>query len=238
MACTNGFCSTFQYTTIFYVDWKPTQYIQQYVLKHHCCIQLIEYTFVTKGLFFTHTWKVAANLNSLASEVSPAMATPTWLSIERIFFWWADSSDAALCWGRSNIQVKFNRQQGQVPNWSGTAPSGHHDIIASFLIPTGQTPLKFLVWKPYSSSHLVVQPVFYVPTVAVVAGFHCVHESKLPTKCPNCNSAHSINICMHTSSSPNVITHKCDSGHDLLVSLCATVHYHEHVSANSAPTQI
>ena len=66
--------------------------------------------------FFTHTWKVAANLNSLASEVSPAMATPTWLSIERIFFWWADSSDAALCWGRSNIQVKFNRQQGQVPN--------------------------------------------------------------------------------------------------------------------------
>ena len=150
MACTNGFCSTFQYTTIFYVDWKPTQYIQQYVLKHHCCIQLIEYTFVTKGLFFTHTWKVAANLNSLASEVSPAMATPTWLSIERIFFWWADSSDAALCWGRSNIQVKFNRQQGQVPNWSGTAPSGHHDIIASFLIPTGQTPLKFLVWKPYS----------------------------------------------------------------------------------------
>ena len=97
----------------------------------------------------------------------------------------------------------------------------------------GQTCIKFLVWKPYSSSHLVVQPVFYIPTVAVVAGFHCVHKSKLPAKCPNCNSAHSINICMHTSSSPNVITHKCDSGHDLLVSLCATVRYHKHVSANS-----
>lgn len=35
--------------------------------------------------------------SSLASAVSPAMEIPMWLSTWRIFFWWAASSDWALC---------------------------------------------------------------------------------------------------------------------------------------------
>ena len=37
------------------------------------------------------------DLKSRASAVRPAIDTATWSSIGRIFFWWADNSDAALC---------------------------------------------------------------------------------------------------------------------------------------------
>ncbi len=53
----------------------------------------------------TPPWLIATGLHrrlviyqrSLASAVSPAMEIPTWLSTCRIFFWWAASSDWALC---------------------------------------------------------------------------------------------------------------------------------------------
>lgn len=68
----------------------------------------IHYTFVSR---FTEKHQsdhqtAATYQSSLASAVSPAMEMPTWLSTCRIFFWWAASSDWALCRNRKTISTQ------------------------------------------------------------------------------------------------------------------------------------
>ena len=77
--------------------------------------------------------------NSLASAVRPAMATATWSSIGKIFFWWADNSEGARCSqekGRHTFMLHYStnkfptHQKEQKVNWSETVKFTEMDTLA------------------------------------------------------------------------------------------------------------